>query len=300
MSIPLDHHFVPAFYLRQWCNSGGKVIEYSIKNKKLVSKLVGPEATGYETALYAFPELPPEQAQHIEQRFFDYADRVAAEALRIQLTSPKISWMPEHRSAWSRFVVGLHLRHPDAMPELRAAAKSIWEGSGESSQQEYERIKEPSDPPTFDQYIEATDPLVPVKARMNLIVKAIDNPIVGTHINNMSWDVLDLSSSSRSLLTSDRPVGFFAIKSPKGMISLPLSPTKLFIAVNDPKLIDVLRKKNPREIVGHANEHLTIRARRFVWAAGPSQANFIQKKMSTQLEPLPLFKNLGTYNTQRT
>lgn len=43
---------------------------------------VGPDATGYEFDLYAFPELPAEQAQYVEQKFFDYADRVAAEALK--------------------------------------------------------------------------------------------------------------------------------------------------------------------------------------------------------------------------
>jgi hypothetical protein len=29
--------------------------------------------------------------------------------------------------AWSRFIIGIHLRHPDVMPELRAAAASIWD-----------------------------------------------------------------------------------------------------------------------------------------------------------------------------
>ena len=40
---------------------------------KLVAKLVGRRATGFERDLYAFPELPPDKAQFIEQQFFDYA-----------------------------------------------------------------------------------------------------------------------------------------------------------------------------------------------------------------------------------
>jgi hypothetical protein len=46
MSIPRDHHFIPAFYLRQWCDHTGKLIEYTIKHGKLISKPVGPSATG--------------------------------------------------------------------------------------------------------------------------------------------------------------------------------------------------------------------------------------------------------------
>jgi hypothetical protein len=143
MSIPRDHHFIPAFYLRQWCGHTGKLIEYTIKHGKLIPKLVGPNATGYEFDLYAFPELPLDQSQFIEQKFFDYADRTAADALKLHLTN---GWTPELISAWSRFVIALHLRHPDTMPELRAGAQALWEGSGKASQRQYELIKQPGDP----------------------------------------------------------------------------------------------------------------------------------------------------------
>ena len=66
-------------------------------------------------------------------------------------------------SAWSRFVVAFHLRHPDAMPELRAAASSIWDSNGKSFQIDYEAIKKPEDPPTFDEYL-ATKDRVPENA----------------------------------------------------------------------------------------------------------------------------------------
>jgi hypothetical protein len=35
------------------------------------------------------------------------------------------------------------------------------------------------------------------------------------------------------------------------------------------------------------------RARRYVWAQGPSQEAFIAKYMGKKLEPLPLFPGLG-------
>jgi hypothetical protein len=134
MSIPRDHHFIPAFYLRQWGDHTGKLIEYTIKHGKLISKPVGPNATGYEFDLYAFPELPLDQSQFIEQNFFDYADRTASDALRLHLTSNAAGWTPELISAWSRFVNALHLRHPDTKPELCAGAQALWEGSGKASQ----------------------------------------------------------------------------------------------------------------------------------------------------------------------
>jgi hypothetical protein len=295
MSVPHDHHFIPAFYLRQWCDHTGKLTEYTIKHGKLIPKPVGPTATGYEFDLYAFPELPLDQSQFIEQKFFEYADRTASDALKLHLTNNAAGWTRELISAWSRFVIALHLRHPDTMPELRAAAQALWEGSGRASQRQYELIRQPGDPDTFDEYLERRDPLVPIKARVNLIVKTFDNEIVGEHVNKMKWAVIDVSASPHCLLTSDRPVGLFSIKEPKGMITLPISPTKVFVAVNDPRILVSLRSKKPREIVGHVNTHLVTRARRFVWATTQSQTPFIKKHMSTQLEPTPFFPNVGNH-----
>jgi hypothetical protein len=29
MNIPRDHHFIPAFYLKQWTDQNGKLVEYT-------------------------------------------------------------------------------------------------------------------------------------------------------------------------------------------------------------------------------------------------------------------------------
>ena len=295
MSVPRNHHFVPAFYLRQWCGPDGKLIEYSIKHGKLIPKPVGANSTGFEFDLYAFNELPPEQAQYVEQRFFDYADRTASDALQLHVVGQtKTGWGPELIGAWSRFVIGLHVRHPDAMPELREATKVIWEESGANSQRRYDEIRQPGDPATFDEYLGGRDPLTPVKARVNLIIKGVlDNEIVITRVNGMRWAVLDVSASPLRLLTSDRPVHLFDIKAPRGLISLPISPTKLFLAVNDPRVFERVRNTKPRRIVTEVNKLLVARARRFVWADDQGQKLFVQKHMSTKLEPTPFFPSLS-------
>lgn len=187
MSNPVDHHFIPAFFLAQWLNANGKLIEYTIKHGKLIPKSVGPRATGYESNLYSFPELPPDAAEFLEAVFFNYADRVAADALQIHLTTAPAQWTTKLISAWSRFVIALHLRHPDGMPELRAAAKSVCDSSGDAYQAQYEAIKKPDDPPTFDEFLAARDPLAATRMHVNMIVKVFDNEILGRHLNNMKW-----------------------------------------------------------------------------------------------------------------
>jgi hypothetical protein len=204
MNVPHDHHFIPVFYLKRWVGTGGKkLVEYTLKNRKLIAKPVGPRATGFQTDLYSFPELPPEIAQYVEQEFFQYADDKASDALALHLNGPPTGWNSELRSAWSRFIIGIHMRHPDAMPELRAAAAAIWEGSASDACRNYERFRQPADPATHDQYLAERDPLTPVKACVNLIMAAIDNFEAGTHINQMTWAIVDVSTARDRLLTSD-------------------------------------------------------------------------------------------------
>jgi hypothetical protein len=294
VSTPRKHHFIPAFFLKQWVAADGKLVEYSIKNDKIVPKRVGPKSTGFEYDLYAFPELPPETAQFIEQQFFSYADQTASQALELHLVNAdRSAWTVELISAWSRFVIALHLRHPDAMPELRVAAQSIWEGSGQKSQRQYEEMRKPGDPATFDEYLAIRDPLAGMKMRVNLIIKSFDNEIIGRHINNMQWAILDVSAASNRLLMSDRSVVITYLNQQRGYIALPVGPTKLFVGVNDRKTLDIFGAMKPTEIVRKTNKSNVTRARRFVWAHDETQTEFVGKNMSKAMEPLPLFPGIG-------
>ena len=292
MTIPRDHHFIPAFYLKQWVGADGKLEQFSKPRDRVVVRRLSPDATGYQTDLYAFPELPREQAQFLESEYFQYADDMGYKALEAHLTGRPLPWSAELVSAWSRFLVGVHLRHPDAIPELRAGAKAEWDRSGAASQAEYEKIRKPGDPATFDDYMAKTDPLVPSKVQLNMIIKALDNAEVCAHINRMPFAVIDVSGARSTLLTSDRPVEIHALPEPRGLVSMPISPTMLFVAVNETGTFDILRRNSPDSLVRHINKSLVSRARRYVWARNRSAQSFIERQFGTAREPLPLFPSL--------
>ncbi len=297
MNAPRDHHFIPAFYLSKWAKPpDAKLVEYTIKNNTLIAKPVGPRSTGYEKDLYSFPELPPESAQYLEQAFFNYLDDTASRALDIHLGGPG-EWTNELVNAWSRFVLGIHLRHPDAMPELRAAAKAIWEKSGPAYQKEYTKIRQPENPESFEELLASRDPLTEVKMRVNLIIKSFDNEMVVAHLNKMHKAVVDVTSSPHTLLLSDRPGCFSNLTKPNGVAFLPIRPTKLFVSVNDEKVFNQIKLRKTRDIVKDVNVFVTGRARRFVWSSDTSQESFIRKYMSKNMEPAPLFPGLDRYET---
>jgi Protein of unknown function (DUF4238) len=299
MSEPRDHHFIPAFYLRQWATSNNLLCEFSRAHGSLHVKRVGPRGTAFETDLYAFPDLSPKDAHFLEKKFFGYSDQAAAQALEIHLGNSHRSWTAELVTGWSRFLIGIHLRHPDAMPELRAGARMAWDKSGEEHQTDYEKIRKDCDPLLFDDYLSAEDPLTPLKMQLNLIVKALDNEAICTHINAMTYTVIDLSRANNRLLTSDRPVEIFALAAPNGLISMPISPTKLFVAANDDSTFMSLRTKDAETLVRYVNLNVVSRVRKYVWAIDDSQRTFVEKHMSTAMEPLPLFSSMSSVSSKQ-
>jgi len=298
MSVARDHHFIPAFVLTPWAVNDDELVECSIKYGKLIPKWVGPKGTGFIRDLYACPELPAEHAQHLESVFFNYADDRAAQALGLHLRN-EAGWNNELISAWSRFVIGIHLRHPDVMPELRAATGSIWDQSGAAYQAHYEQLRRPGDPATMDEWVAKLDPLTRSKVQLNCIIKMLDNEIVGTQLNSMRWSVIDVSNSPFRFLMSDRPVEICRLKEPTGFASIPISPTKLFVAANRDQSIQNVEKLKPKEIVRHVNLFVATRARRYVWASDELQTAFIRNHMSTAMEPTPFFPNLDKYELAR-
>jgi hypothetical protein len=128
-----------------------------------------------------------------------------------------------------------------------------------------------------------------------MVIKTFDNDILGNHINGMKWGLVDVSASQIRLLLSDRPVEFSNLKEPRGFVSRPISPTKLFVAANNPASLANLRRVKSREIVQHVNQFIVGRARRFVWAQNQTQRRFVENQMSKNLEPTPLFPGIGQY-----
>ncbi|MGA2995988.1 hypothetical protein [Bradyrhizobium sp.] len=57
----------------------------------------------------------------------------------------------------------------------------------------------------------------------------------------------------------------------------------------------MVRAQKPVDLVARVNGFVVGRARRFVWASDRTQENFVGDRMSTEMEPLPLFPNIDKY-----
>ena len=293
MSAPRDHHFIPVFYLKKWVGPNGKLIQYSRPYPgKFAVKPVGPRATGFEPDLYGFPGLPEELAQFLESKFLARTDELASLVHKKLLDGMAEPWTPETRSAWSRFAINFLIRHPHPFAEIRAVAHDCWLRPDNITQAEYEKIKQPEDPPAFEEWVLAQGGHLADRIRIRLIQGVMDNEPAGEKFNAMLWNVLDLSKSRFRLLTSDWPL-YREINGEYKLFALSISPAALFIATTRAATFEKMRRDSPDDVVRHVNTGVVSAARLYVYASDESQERFVKNRISTKTLETPFFPNLA-------
>ncbi|WP_448954839.1 DUF4238 domain-containing protein [Labrys neptuniae] len=282
INSPGKHHYIPAFYLKQWEGPDGKLCEISrVAPGKFDTRRKGRKATGFQYDLYKVEGLPEGVAQDVERLFMamvdQRADRVLQMFLAGNLSKAEMHW----RSAWTRFLLSLLYRNPEAVATLRSAMGKIWASGIERLTTNYSTFRKPTDPDTAEEYMALMDPSAPHRLPLAFLQDIIDNKETGSTIHDMEWNGIDLSGSEIPLLVSDRPLLMpLGLQDPETYIALPISPYRLFVAGHDKRWADRFTATKPTVVVKQINRQVVQQARKLVWSSDDRQLGFIQKHMS--------------------
>ncbi len=97
-------------------------------------------------------------------------------------------------------------------------------------------------------------------------MNAIQNPKVSQQVFDMEWWVHDFSDSLVPLIVSDRPLRMTGdVGAPGSYITLPLTPSKLFVAAPSLQTKAALQQMNQLEVVQRHNEMMVAYADRCVY-----------------------------------
>jgi hypothetical protein len=108
----------------------------------------------------------------------------------------------------------------------------------------------------------------------------IDHQAIGTHIMNMTWTVLDLSTSRYPLLTGDRPyMTTHGLSDPRAVLAFPLSPTDLFIAANNPLAWRSFEAQGMTETARRANDWICRLAVKHVYGDTSRAIHFVEERL---------------------
>ena len=285
MNDPIDHHYLPVFYLSRWVGTDQRVCRFNRPyGERVNAKRVVPKGTAYEKHLYSIrqPHGPP--APDMEKDFMSRMDSEAAEALQcLEDGLPEKKWGSRLRSAWSRFVWAQSIRTPSEIEQLKSSVKEAWSSAIPNLQESYSQRRHVDAPESVDEYLAGLDPSSEDSFALSIARRSMDHSAIGQIINNMHWKVLEFEEFGIPLLTSDRPVWMTTTLSESdAFIMMPISPNRLFVAARDTSTMIRLTSQNRRAQAKIVNKLTVQHAVKFVFGADDRMKEFVQKYFATR------------------
>lgn len=285
MSQPKCHHYLPVFYLKRWARARGRVWRYYRPWDRVVTSDVGPEFTGYEEGLYQLDGTADPQI--IETEFFRIVDNNAAPVLESMLREGLGALGQDKRRSWTLFLMSMLIRSPHSLVEIGSVINGFFRTNLEKlHQSDYAASRQPDDPVSiYDFTMKRTPELA--EAYKAALPDMIDNDVIGQHIINMRWAMLNLSAAPHTLLTGDRPcMTSRGIADPACMLSLPVSPTHLFVAAHDIGLLRRLAAQPPRDTARNSNDCIVKLAAQNIYGCVGDQLTFVEKRLRKADDPI--------------
>jgi len=285
MNEPVDHHYIPIFYLSRWAGADGRVCRMSRpKGTEVKAKRIVPKGTAFEPRLYEMRGLPPERAQAMEKKFMAPLDAGAAEALKLlECGWPDQKWTSSPRSSWSRFLLTQMLRTPEDVAQLKSSARQDWGKALPELDKIYAARRSATDPLTVREYLQEQKLTHADEFAFSIARKLMNHSKICGLFNNMHWLVLDIPKDGISLLTSDRPVWMTAtLTEDDASIIMPIGPRKLFTAVVKLATQNRLIAHRRRVLVKAVNKVVVQHAVKYVYGLTDDMLPFVQKHMATR------------------
>lgn len=286
MSVPVDHHYLPKFFLRRWIDpTTGEVWEYSRPRERVVVRRRAVSATGKEKNLYSVQGLvEPELRQQVELKLMQPVDTVGAEALDEMLKTGERPSQTKLRDGWARFVMSVMHRSPDRMRYFANRIANERDDLARDMQGEYEKLRRPTDPESLKDFL-ANSELAVSSARAILLRSMVDSPRIGDAIVRMHWKLLKLPVVRFGLLTGDDPViTSNGLGHARSFILLPVSPDVVFAAANDEAVIRAFASQEPKALERGLNDAICQQADKLVIANSNQQQRFVENRLGHYVE----------------
>lgn len=276
------HHYIPVFYLEAWTGADRQLCEISRPRGKAVAKRVAPRATGFQRHLYTVAGLPSERQTVLEDEFFRDLDRVASDALRFMTDSGSADWPRKFRIGWARFVLSFQHRNPEKVAGLKSMSAERLEILLEEIKDRIGTDEIPSLPlgMSFEQFSDDMRLAVRDRTWAEVLLQVVESPRAGLFVANMRWHLITIEGGADGFLTSDRPLLMTnGIDQPEGEIILPVSPTRLFVAINTPEQEARLTRIDPELLRRMVNDKICRQAQQFVYSVNDSQLRFADNRL---------------------
>lgn len=278
MSKERDHHYVPQFHLRKWASCKGEITQWGRirHHDKLVRKLVTTAATAYVPGLYALAHVDDEEAQQIETRILGKIETEAKPVLEKLISTGPRGLTVRDRYWWTIYLNASLIRVPHIVERVRT---EVAEGIARDLTQdipEYAAARGSATEATLYEWAANNAPALVANAGLEVLVNLMGSEKIIDRIIHLKWLVKDVTTASRRLLLGDNPFERIGdLYRSRTVISLPLTPTHIFVASDAHDILDQFARMPARDVIKANNQSSLINAKKFVY--GEAERSFIDR-----------------------
>ncbi len=272
-----NNHYVPASYFPPWCDDGGRMTYFKLEGERFIANTTTPKSVAKEKLLYALHGAPTHLVTEMETDYFARViDDPGAGLLRLLIEKGARALSTDQRHHWTRFVMALHLRRPEAIEHAREEGRRIVIKNF-SDDAEYSALRSSEMPESM---VDLIAPWVVDNFGMLTTPQIVDHEPTHEAIMGMHWWCQDLTSASHDLLTSDRPLFWpMGANDVNFYFSLPLTPRVCFFAAKQMHTVRDIQTSTPNVLVRRINESVVSQASEHVYSTDASQAAFVERRM---------------------
>ncbi|CAJ4802881.1 Uncharacterised protein [Burkholderia pseudomallei] len=282
----VKQHYIPDFLLKQWVNAQGKLTHFSRRTDgKVFSGRRSSRGAGYEEHLYSLEDGSGAKDTHLERDFFARLVDDPAAPVHAKLLGGKINELSETEcAAWSRFLVAQMVRVPSMVRYVRVAGRQLMLSDVDAIELPKE-IQLQTGGLTLREYLESEGAWRLDNASTRTLLTIIESRKLNDVFLRAYWATCEARSCKWNFVIGDRPLLYEGQMTDDFLFSLPLSPTMLFFATNQPQTINTIATSGEREFVSTINKDSTSKADIYVYATDSHQLPLIEKYLRQQNEP---------------
>lgn len=274
------HHYVPRFLLEQWQTSpDNKLSHYEWIRGQLIQNRYGAKSVAKAEHLYSIQKIcnaSPNVA--LEEKFFGpVIDDPASVVHKLILNAGIQSLTVKNRYSWSLFLISLLLRLPHKIEEVREKGRKILIKGLHESPEEYSSIRRSETEETLYEWVIKNHPYVLDDLGVMSLPDLVQSKVLNGAVLNSTWAVRKFDQSRFDLLISDNPMIYAGTFETSFLLALPISPSQIFLAFNNPTTLENLAHRDSRSLIREANISSVSQAYKYVYATNEKQRSFIEK-----------------------
>lgn len=286
-----NHHYVPAFLLREWeGGTDGKLSAMRWANGRVIESRRKAQAVGKRLNLYSVRQSTDAPDHGIETELMTKRIDDPAAAIHKILLKTGFETLDElQQHTWAAFLFSLAVRGPGAIEYVRAKGRKAFSEELDADPDGLMEVRGESPESSLREYVEKHVPDLLSDFGMFSLPHIFTHSLMRTKVYEAQWLTRRLSPNSPRLLIVDRPLGLQGSLSSNFLLHLPLAPDLMLLIYNQDHTRRRIEHMNDATFVKAMNRASVEQASESVFGVDDKHLPLLQRR----LEKFPAGPGLG-------